>query len=136
FGATDCGCADTSSDRFNCGTCRNACSQGEACVSGTCRSDLVAACFNTHQLFSLEASSLTMQSNPLLVGDGLQSLAFYRPPGGPDLLAVVDTISSALFHVSADGTPQALAGYDPLGAAPNQVITVDNACPSDGGYHT
>lgn len=29
--------ADTSSDKFNCGMCGNACLSGEACVGGTCR---------------------------------------------------------------------------------------------------
>ncbi len=122
------GCVDTTGDRLNCGQCGHGCGQGEACVSSVCRSDLVAACFNTQQLLSLESGSLSQQAASITV-NGPQSLAFYAmPDGGGDRLAVVDTLDSALYHVSADGTPQLLSGFDALGASPNQVIALDNAC--------
>jgi hypothetical protein len=30
-------CVDTQTDRRNCGSCRNACPSGQACVAGACR---------------------------------------------------------------------------------------------------
>jgi hypothetical protein len=132
-GGTTGSCVDFQADPLNCGGCGSACNQGEACIAGTCGSDLVAACFNTDQIFGLDFHSLAIAPNPLVINGGPQSLAFYSlPNNGGTLLAVLDTVSSALYHVTTGAVPQILPGYDPLGATPNQVFAA-NLPLADGG---
>lgn len=116
------GCVDVASDRQHCGRCGNLCPQGQACVRAACRADLFAACFNSHEVYGLEAASLTSLPAPLAVGNGPQGLAFYKLAGGGEILGVLDGLDSVLYHVEATGTPKLLAGRDPAGAAANQVI--------------
>ena len=137
-GTANCGggCVDTTNDRQNCGGCADAggvvCPQGQACVNGTCESDLYAACYDTGDVFALDSQGGTVdphsQKAPPTNPSGL---AF----NGHDELAVIDGTADELFTFDitsgfANTQPDAggfIVGQGPVSMAiSNQVAAVTN----------
>lgn len=126
-GHLECGgsCIDPATDSQNCGGCAGdggaVCPQGQTCLSGACGSDLYAACFNSGEVYALDAkgevASATKASAPPTNPIGL---AF----AGHDALEVLDT-NATLYDfelTSGFGTPTPF----PVGQGPNAVAISGN----------
>ncbi len=115
-------CVDLEGDSRNCGACGNACAEGELCSEGTCgvgpEAALIAACFNSRELVSLDGALRRRGANGSS-GAGPQSLALHG-----NTLLVASTLDNALYSFDSASAPPARtgAGGDKLGQAVNQLL--------------
>ena len=68
------GCVDLQSDPNNCSQCGRTCLAGQGCHHGSCASDVIAACFNNHDIIGIQAGTdAVSERHPF--GTGPQALA-------------------------------------------------------------
>jgi hypothetical protein len=134
------GCIDVTSDASNCGACGNVCGQGLRCVSSVCRPDLVAACFNSGELFGLDAQAEVVSPSVATAPPSEPiGIAFH----GASQLEVADFEANKLysFNIGAptDGGTwySAQAGTDTLGSGAQAIaVSGDVAYVLNSNDHT
>lgn len=110
-------CVNALTDPQNCGACGFECGGGWTCRGGTCKHDVVAACFNTGQVVGLQAGA-DLKGPNVAVGSNPQSAA-----GLQDVLLVLDAATRLRQVRMADYAT--LTKEAAVGSVPNQVVTRD-----------